>query len=137
MIRKIAALMLSLALVVGIAGWKKNVQATAENWVIYFVPHPDDEALTFSVPIMNDIGAGKKVKLVLLSHGEESIAREVVNGQYDNQSRFYWKAGKIRRESLSVLIVFSQPRPTCQPCLGRREHLCFKLLKPLWLMPRF
>lgn len=54
--------------------------------VVYFVPHADDEILSFSVPLLNDIRAGKKVYLVLMSPGEDSIAREVVNGQYDAET---------------------------------------------------
>lgn len=58
------------------------------NIVIYFVPHADDETLTFSVPILNDLRAGKKVYLVLMSHGELSVARDVINGVYDQQSPY-------------------------------------------------
>jgi LmbE family N-acetylglucosaminyl deacetylase len=66
----------------------------ASNTVIYFDPHPDDEVLTFGVPILNDLSAGKQVYLVLMSAGEHSIAREVVNGRYDRESFRPWLAGK-------------------------------------------
>ncbi|BCU81354.1 hypothetical protein JIR001_11370 [Polycladomyces abyssicola] len=58
----------------------------SSNTVIYFDPHPDDEVLTFGVPIRNDLSAGKQVYLVLMSAGEHSISREVINGRYDRQS---------------------------------------------------
>jgi LmbE family N-acetylglucosaminyl deacetylase len=64
------------------------------KWVIYLDPHPDDEVLTFGVPILNDLRAGKKVKIVLFSYGEHSFAREVINGKYDKESIHYWQAGQ-------------------------------------------
>jgi LmbE family N-acetylglucosaminyl deacetylase len=66
-----------------------------QNTVIYFVPHADDEVLSFSVPILNDIRAGKKVYMVLMSPGEDSGAREVVNGQYDVESTGSHPPGKL------------------------------------------
>ncbi|WP_240876984.1 PIG-L family deacetylase [Shimazuella soli] len=39
---------------------------------VYYVPHPDDEILTYGVPIRNDLDAGKIVFLVLFTHGEGS-----------------------------------------------------------------
>lgn len=58
----------------------------SDKAVLYFVPHADDETLSFSVPLLNDMRAGKKVYLILMSPGEDSIAREVVNGQYDEET---------------------------------------------------
>ncbi|MFC7441132.1 PIG-L family deacetylase [Laceyella putida] len=58
----------------------------SSNVAVYIVPHADDEVLSFGVPILNDIRAGKKVYLVLISPGEDSIAREVVNGVADNET---------------------------------------------------
>lgn len=52
---------------------------SSNNVSIYFVPHPDDEVLTYSVPIENDLRAGKKVYLVLLTAGEDSIALRRIN----------------------------------------------------------
>ncbi|MBD7963171.1 cell wall-binding repeat-containing protein [Fictibacillus norfolkensis] len=51
--------------------------------VIYFVPHADDEVLTYAIDIRNQMSKGRKVILVLLSKGEDSSAREVLNGIYD------------------------------------------------------
>jgi LmbE family N-acetylglucosaminyl deacetylase len=62
--------------------------------VVYFVPHADDEVLTFGIPIRNDLAEGKQVYLVLFSAGEHSFAREVINGKYDNQSWDRTKAGR-------------------------------------------
>jgi hypothetical protein len=39
---------------------------------VYYVPHPDDEVLTYGVPIRNDLNAGKVVYLILFTHGEGS-----------------------------------------------------------------
>lgn len=46
---------------------------------VYYVPHPDDEILTFGVPIRNDIQSGREVFLILLSHGESTGAIEKVS----------------------------------------------------------
>lgn len=54
---------------------------SGSNVAVYFTPHADDEALTFSVPILNDIRAGKKVYLVLMSAGESSGAVHTLNGR--------------------------------------------------------
>lgn len=66
----------------------------SENIVVYFNPHADDEVLTFGIPILNDIRKNKKVYIVLLSPGEDSVARDVVNGHYDHESFHPYMAGK-------------------------------------------
>lgn len=53
---------------------------SGSNVVVYFTPHADDEVLTFSVPILNDIRAGKKVYLILMSAGEASKVIHTLNG---------------------------------------------------------
>jgi N-acetylmuramoyl-L-alanine amidase len=55
--------------------------------VVYFVPHADDEVLTYGVDIRNMIASGRKVYLVLLSKGEDSGARDIQNGVYDLESK--------------------------------------------------
>lgn len=47
--------------------------------VIYFVPHADDEVLTYGIPIRNDIRAGKEVFVVLVSHGDSTGAIIPIN----------------------------------------------------------
>lgn len=56
------------------------------NVAIYLIPHPDDESLTFSIPMLNDIRAGKRVYLVLFTSGTGTVARDTVNGVYDEES---------------------------------------------------
>lgn len=46
---------------------------------IYVVPHADDETLTYSVPILNDLREKKEVFVILSSHGESTGAWKVVN----------------------------------------------------------
>ncbi|MCH5584831.1 PIG-L family deacetylase [Shimazuella sp. AN120528] len=46
---------------------------------VYYVPHPDDELLTYGVPIRNDLHAGKIVYLVLFTHGETSSIIKKLN----------------------------------------------------------
>lgn len=66
------------------------------NVVIYLVPHADDEVLTFGVPIRNDLQQKKEVYVLLLSKGELSQARDVVNGYYDHESNHPYMAGKVQ-----------------------------------------
>lgn len=66
----------------------------SRNVVIYLVPHADDEVLTFGIPIRNDLHRKKKVFALLLSKGELSQARDVVNGYYDHESNHPYMAGK-------------------------------------------
>lgn len=58
----------------------------SDNPIIYLVPHADDEVLTFGVDIINQIKNNREVYVLLLSQGEDSTAREVINGLYDEQS---------------------------------------------------
>lgn len=53
--------------------------------VVYFVPHADDELLSYSVNIRNEMDNGRPVYLILLSKGEDSGARDIENGYYDSE----------------------------------------------------
>lgn len=44
--------------------------------VIYYIPHQDDETLSFGVSIIDDIEQGKDVHIVLLTDGSASVIRE-------------------------------------------------------------
>ena len=46
------------------------------NHVVFYIPHQDDEALTFGVGIMNHIKAGYQVHVVLLTDGSASNVRK-------------------------------------------------------------
>lgn len=54
--------------------------------VIYFVPHADDEVLTFGIDIVNQLNKNRNTMLVLLSQGDDSTARDVLNGHFDEES---------------------------------------------------
>lgn len=54
--------------------------------IVYFVPHADDEVLTYSVNVRNEMSKGREVYLVLLSKGNDSFAREIINGVQDLES---------------------------------------------------
>ncbi|SFJ36722.1 PIG-L family deacetylase [Thermoflavimicrobium dichotomicum] len=73
---------------------KKIKIPKGDNVVVYFSPHADDEVLTYSVSILNDLNKGKKVYLVLISDGDRSFAREIVNGMIDYESLHFEKAGQ-------------------------------------------
>ncbi|TLS38490.1 cell wall-binding repeat-containing protein [Pseudalkalibacillus caeni] len=62
--------------------------------VVYFVPHADDEVLTYAVDIRNAMKSNRPIYLVLLSKGEDSGARDIQNGSYDEQSINSELAGK-------------------------------------------
>jgi LmbE family N-acetylglucosaminyl deacetylase len=81
--------------------------APSKKMVIYFSPHPDDEVLTFGIPILNDLRAGKMVYLVLMSSGSHSFARERLNGAYDKESDKRQLAGKRLRDNIDG--VFHNP----------------------------
>ncbi|SEM65812.1 Putative cell wall-binding protein [Mesobacillus persicus] len=55
--------------------------------IFYLVPHADDEVLTFGVDILNQLKNNREVFLILFSKGADSVAREVINGHYDYESR--------------------------------------------------
>lgn len=91
--KKIASVMLLVVLLIVISNplpasaTQFQVIDSSSNAVVYLVPHADDEVLSFGVPILNDLRAGKKVYMVLFSPGEDSIAREVVNGKADEETK--------------------------------------------------
>ncbi|MDQ0416054.1 LmbE family N-acetylglucosaminyl deacetylase [Croceifilum oryzae] len=47
--------------------------------VFYFVPHADDEVLTFGVPMIQDLKQDKEVYVILMSHGDITGARARIN----------------------------------------------------------
>lgn len=59
----------------------------ASRPVIYIVPHQDDEILTYGIDIRNELSKGSQVHLVLITKGEDSEARDILNGKYDSESR--------------------------------------------------
>jgi LmbE family N-acetylglucosaminyl deacetylase len=46
------------------------------NHVVFYIPHQDDEALTFGVSILNHIEKGYNVHIVLLTDGAASFVRK-------------------------------------------------------------
>ncbi|MEH7437949.1 cell wall-binding repeat-containing protein [Neobacillus drentensis] len=56
--------------------------------IIYFVPHQDDEILSMGIDIRNEISRGRNVQVVLMTDGENSGARDILNGVYDEESAF-------------------------------------------------
>lgn len=49
--------------------------------VLYIVPHQDDEVLSFGIDILNEMSKGRQVQLILLTRGEDSPARNILNGK--------------------------------------------------------
>jgi N-acetylmuramoyl-L-alanine amidase len=62
--------------------------------IIYFVPHQDDEILSLGIDIRNELSRGRNVQLVLMTDGENSGARDILNGQYDSESNLPSLAGE-------------------------------------------
>lgn len=50
--------------------------------ILYIVPHQDDEILSYGVDIRNELSRGRQVHLILLTRGEDSAAKETLNGVY-------------------------------------------------------
>ncbi|SFX19571.1 GlcNAc-PI de-N-acetylase [Thermoactinomyces sp. DSM 45891] len=50
-----------------------------KQMVFYFVPHADDEVLTFGVPMIQDLKQNKEVYVILMSHGDITGARARIN----------------------------------------------------------
>ncbi|AYA78041.1 hypothetical protein DOE78_23035 [Bacillus sp. Y1] len=84
----------------GTGSVKDNVVQSLSNIVpsqrpiIYLVPHQDDEILSFGVDIRNELSKGRDVHLVLLTAGEESGARDILNGALDFESSPPYLAGQ-------------------------------------------
>jgi hypothetical protein len=58
-----------------------------ERPAIYYCPHQDDETLSYSVDILNQLAAGKRVIVVLYTNGSGSRAQKVINGK---EYSTYW-----------------------------------------------
>ena len=64
------------------------MQLKAPKTIIYYVPHQDDETLSMSVDILNNVEQGSNVILLLYTRGEGSRALKQLNGlSYSS----YWK----------------------------------------------
>lgn len=66
---------------------------SSDRPVLYFVPHQDDEILSLGIDIRNELSRGRKVHIVLMTDGENSEARDLLNGEYDRESKFASLAG--------------------------------------------
>ncbi|MGG3467853.1 cell wall-binding repeat-containing protein [Neobacillus pocheonensis] len=71
----------------GVGSVKDNIVQTlttikpSSRPILYIVPHQDDEILTFGVDIRNELSRGRQVHLILLTRGEDSGARNILNGE--------------------------------------------------------
>lgn len=54
--------------------------------IIYLVPHQDDEVLTFGIDIRNELSQGRNVHVVLMTYGEDTTTRDIINGVTDNET---------------------------------------------------
>lgn len=57
--------------------------------VIFYVPHPDDEALNMGVTIAEHAAADRPTHVVLMTHGRQSGAINIINGTHVNGG-YYW-----------------------------------------------
>lgn len=68
---------LAISLLVGGSHSVGAVENTnADSHVVFYVPHQDDETLTFGVAIVNHLRYGHDVHVVLLTDGAASVIRE-------------------------------------------------------------
>jgi N-acetylmuramoyl-L-alanine amidase len=61
--------------------------------ILYLAPHQDDEILSFGIDIRNELSHGRNVHVILMTDGENSGARDILNGQYDHESTYPIFAG--------------------------------------------
>ena len=80
--RKIS-LFISIIILFSISYFIFNYNSTSSNLnedtVIYYIPHQDDEVITFGVSIYSNINDEKNVQIVLLTDGSASKIRGVLN----------------------------------------------------------
>lgn len=84
---------------------KAIVNPNANSHVVFYIPHQDDEVLTFGVSIMNHIRAGNNVHIVLLTDGSESVIRKRLNMTEKDFSE-----ARNREFNLSTSIMGVEPQ---------------------------
>lgn len=52
---------------------------TGDNTIVYYIPHQDDEVISFGVAIYNSLQEGKDVHIALLTNGANSQVRKKLN----------------------------------------------------------
>lgn len=57
-----------------------SARSAAGRPALFVVPHPDDETLAAGVTLAEHVIAGREVHILLLTRGEKSAARHVING---------------------------------------------------------
>lgn len=57
--------------------------------VIFYSPHADDEALNMGITIAEHVAAGRPTYVVLMTHGRQSGAINVINGTHVNGGYFW------------------------------------------------
>lgn len=72
----ILPLVASAALLITSSAACAETNKNKDNHVVFYVPHQDDEALSFGVGIMNHLKAGFEVHVVLLTDGSASGVRK-------------------------------------------------------------
>jgi LmbE family N-acetylglucosaminyl deacetylase len=77
----------------------------ANSHVVFYIPHQDDEALSFSLGITNHIKSGHVVHVVLLTDGSASIVRKKLGM---NEKEFTEARNKEFRLSLEAMGVKPQ-----------------------------
>lgn len=75
------------------------------NQVIYYIPHQDDEVITFGVSIYSNIQRGSDVHVVLLTNGANSNIREILG---ISKEEFSTARNKEFDKALAVLGVKSE-----------------------------
>jgi LmbE family N-acetylglucosaminyl deacetylase len=57
--------------------------------VIFYAPHADDETLNMGITIAEHVAAGRDTHVVLLTHGRQTGAINVINGDHVNGGYFW------------------------------------------------
>lgn len=77
----------------------------ANSHVVFYIPHQDDEALTFGVGIMNHVASGHTVHVVLMTDGSASGVKSSLN-----LSDADFTAARNREFNYSLMIMGIKPQ---------------------------
>jgi hypothetical protein len=105
---------------------KEKKENKNSNIEIFYIPHPDDELLSMGVAIADSVKRGKEVHLVLYTHGYESNALKIINGE--NYCKWHKKVHNPKLEGYRKLTEkdFGKYRVnefiSSAVCLGVKEN---------------
>ncbi len=91
--------------------YSENLTFTKDDRVLIIAPHPDDEAIGCAGAIQSALGAGAKVKVVYLTHGESNELSALFHQKRPMITKVdFVKIGRLRkREALKAMSLLQVP----------------------------